>query len=195
MPVPEGSASLRVIAGKVAAERESMRSHAEGLDAKAGVVLGFAGVLVGLGATASELVARSFLCQAGLALATGSAVLAAAAFIPQSYPVLAARALRDKYLAESEDSTSLALLDTEIAMIGETSGLVRRKGRYLKGAVGCLAGAAAFVVIGTLIAGGQGNAGKPATPATPATRPAQARHPARAITLQPPRTSPVPARS
>ena len=42
--------SLDVVAGQVAAERETMNSHAESLDSKAGVVLGFAGVLVGLGA-------------------------------------------------------------------------------------------------------------------------------------------------
>jgi hypothetical protein len=44
--------SLDLVAGQVAAERETMNSHAESLDTKAGVVLGFAGVMVGLGSTA-----------------------------------------------------------------------------------------------------------------------------------------------
>jgi hypothetical protein len=188
MPVPKGSPSLQVIAEQVAAERESMRSHAEGLDTKAGVILGFAGVLVGLGASASDLVNRSWLCQAGLVLTMGSAILAALAFIPQSYPALAPRALRDKYLAKSANDTTLTLLDTEIMMISKTSDLVRRKGKYLKGAVACLAAATAFIVIGTLIAGGQGNAGKPAAPAS---RPSQTRPSAGP---QPHRSTPVPAR-
>jgi hypothetical protein len=188
MPAPEGSPSLQVIAGQVAAERESLRSHADGLDTKAGVILGFAGVLVGLGASASDLVGRSRLCQAGLVLTMCSAILAALAFIPQNYPALAPRALRGKYLATSANDTTLALLDTQIAMISKTTDLIRRKGRYLKAAVGCLAAATAFIVIGTLIAGGQPSAGRPAAPAS---RPSQARASAGP---QPPRSSPLPTR-
>ena len=44
--------SLAIVLAQVVAERETMNAHAESLDGKAGVVLGFAGVLVGLGATA-----------------------------------------------------------------------------------------------------------------------------------------------
>jgi hypothetical protein len=48
--------SLSLIVEQVAAERETMNTHAESLDTKAGVVLGFVGVLVGLGATAQTTV-------------------------------------------------------------------------------------------------------------------------------------------
>jgi hypothetical protein len=43
--------SLDLILDQVASERETMNTHAESLDTKAGVVLGFSGVLVGLGAS------------------------------------------------------------------------------------------------------------------------------------------------
>ena len=58
--------SMQMIAAQVATERETMKSHAESLDTKAGVVLGFAGVLVGLGATAQGFISNRFLFQAGL---------------------------------------------------------------------------------------------------------------------------------
>jgi hypothetical protein len=41
--------SLAILLAQVAAERETMNAHAESLDSKTGVVLGFAGVLVGPG--------------------------------------------------------------------------------------------------------------------------------------------------
>lgn len=55
--------SLELVSRQVARERETMNAHAESLDTKAGVVLGFAGVLVGLGATAQSLVSVTRLAQ------------------------------------------------------------------------------------------------------------------------------------
>ena len=58
--------SLSLIVEQVATERETMNAHAESLDTKAGVVLGFAGVLVGLGATAQGNVSDKLVFQMGL---------------------------------------------------------------------------------------------------------------------------------
>jgi hypothetical protein len=44
MPDEQELPSLDLLADQVASERETMTSHAESLDTKAGVVLGFAGV-------------------------------------------------------------------------------------------------------------------------------------------------------
>jgi hypothetical protein len=158
MPGKPTLPSLSILAEQVASEREVMNAHAESLDAKAGVVLGFAGVLVGLGATAQSVIAKNAVFQAGLAVAVVAALMAAWAFLPRKYPVVQVYPLRNKYLTASEDETRLKLLDTQIKMITESSELVKRKGRRVRLAVVFLAVAAALVVIGTLIAGGHVNA-------------------------------------
>lgn len=145
---------MRIIAAQVAAERETMNSHAESLDTKAGVVLGFAGVLVGLGATAQGFISNRFLFQAGLVAGVAAGALAAWAFLPRRYPVIEVFRLRERYLTAPEQMTQLHLLDTQIEMVRQAADLVRRKGRRVKAAVVCLAGAAASVVAGTLIATG-----------------------------------------
>jgi hypothetical protein len=70
--------SLSLIVEQVAIERETTNDHAESLDTKAGVVLGFAGVLVGLGATVQGNVLDKLVFQMGLAVL--SAALAAWGF-------------------------------------------------------------------------------------------------------------------
>jgi len=61
--------------------------------------------------------------------------------------------LRD-FLTATEADTKLTLLDVQIDMVVEAAGLVRRKGRRVKAAVGLLAVAAGLVVAGTLVATG-----------------------------------------
>jgi len=145
--------SLDVIAAQVVSERETMNAHAESLDSKAGVILGFAGVLVGLGATAQTFVSSDLTFKIGLCLAVAAALFAASAFWPRKYPVVEVLPLRD-FLTAPEDETKLTLLDVQIDMVVEAAVLVRRKGRRLKAAVGLLAVAAALIVVGTLIATG-----------------------------------------
>ena len=116
MPDERELPSLRFITELVEAERATMNMHRESLDTKAGVILGFAGVLVGLGATAQSVISRSVLSEIGLALTIGAAVLAAWAFLPRNYPVLGVYRLREKYLASAEAETRLRLLDTQIEM-------------------------------------------------------------------------------
>jgi hypothetical protein len=150
LPLP----SMRLIAAQVEFERETMNSHAESLDTKAGVVLGFAGVLVGLGATAQGFISNRLLFQAGLVAGVTAGVLAAWAFLPRRYPVIEVLRLRERYLTAPEEVTQPHLLDTQIEMVRQAADLVRRKGRRVKASVVCLAGAAAAVVAGTLMATG-----------------------------------------
>lgn len=145
--------SLDVIATQVASERGTMTSHAESLDNKAGVVLGFAGLAVGLGTTAQLSVASNLVFDAGLACGVLSAVLAALAFLPRRYPVVQVHALRE-LLTAPEEETKLKLLDAQIAMVTQTATLVKQKGRRVKASVVFLAAAAALIVIGSLIAVG-----------------------------------------
>src|SRR5947199_2383702 len=100
--------SLDVIASQVASERETMNAHAESLDTKAGVVLGFAGVLVGLGATARTLVSSDLTFKIGLGVTVAAALSAALAFLPRKYPVMEVLPLRD-FLTATENETKLTL--------------------------------------------------------------------------------------
>ncbi|MHB8499168.1 MAG: hypothetical protein ACYDES_14535 [Acidimicrobiales bacterium] len=79
-----------------------MNAHAESLDGRAGVVLGFAGVLVGLGATAQVAVSGRVIFQVGLAAVVLAAIVAAWAFLPRRYPVLELERLRQANLTASE---------------------------------------------------------------------------------------------
>lgn len=127
-----------------------MNAHAESLDTKAGVVLGFTGVLVGLGATAQAFVSSELTFQIGLGVAAAAALSAVLAFLPRKYPVVEVLPLRE-YLTATEDETKLTLLDVQIDMVIEAAILVRQKGRRVKTAVTLLAVAAALMVAGTLI--------------------------------------------
>lgn len=156
--------SLRILLERVVSERETMNAHAESLDAKAGVILGFAGVLVALGATAQATIATDGIFQAGLVFAAIAAGLAAWVVLPRRYPVLEVFPLRQELLMASESETQLQLLDTQIQMITEVSKLVRSKGSRIRLSVISLAIAAVLVVIGTLTAGGPTNAGESVKP-------------------------------
>lgn len=153
--------SLSLVADQAAAEREALQGHAESLDAKAGVILGFAGVLVGLGATAQMVISENWYFRVGLMLGVAAAALAAWALLPRKYPVVELGRLREKYLTAPEDETKLQLLDVQIDMVVQITNLLQIKGRKLSAAVSCLALAAGLVVVGTLVAGGNVNARRP----------------------------------
>jgi hypothetical protein len=152
MPVP--LPSLDLLSRQVATERATMNGHAESLDTKAGVVLGFAGVLVGLGATAQATVSTTNVFRVGLGAAVLSGLLAVWAYFPRRFPVIESRELREKYLTAPKEETQLFLLDTQIEMIKEAAALIRQKGIRLRSSLVSLAGAAAFAVAGTLEATG-----------------------------------------
>ncbi len=78
--------SLAIVLAQVVAVRETMNAHAESLDGKAGVVLGFAGVLVGLGATAQITISGTVIFEIGLAVAVVAAILAATRSRPEPPP-------------------------------------------------------------------------------------------------------------
>jgi hypothetical protein len=107
-----GLPSLELLAETVESELAAQERRGDALDSKAGVLLGFAGVLVGL--TVSNL--DGTLATIGAACAGGAAVLAGLAFIPRSFPTLKLRPLRRRYLTADEEFTRLRLLDTRIAM-------------------------------------------------------------------------------
>jgi hypothetical protein len=185
MPDMPALPSLQILLDQVASERETINAHAESLDAKAGVILGFAGVLVGLGATAQATITTNGVFQSGLAVAVVAALTAAWAVLPRSYPVLEVLRARQKLLTAAESEAQLQLLDVQIKIVMDAAELVKRKGSRVRSSVICLAIAATLVVIGTLTAGGQTDAGKRVQPRPSSYRTYATSTPTRAATLRP----------
>ena len=102
-------ASIDVVSGEVQHERDAHLRHTDAVDAKAGLVLGFSGVLVAVPATrlSGELVP-------GLLLALAAGLCALAVLLPQQFPTWELRDLRNRYLAAEEAFTRLHALDTTI---------------------------------------------------------------------------------
>lgn len=144
----EGLPSLDLVASRVEVQLDHQLRHFDGLDNKAGIVLGIAGVLVAI-ADGFEALAI-----AGRIGAVGAALLALWAFLPRKYPVLDTRKLRDRYLRADSGFTKLHLLDTQIRMEERASALLDRKAFRLRLAVGLLALAVFLVAAGMLLTGG-----------------------------------------
>jgi len=144
----EGLPSLDVVASQVEAQLEHQLRHFDGLDSKAGMVLGFAGVLVAVAEGIEPLVI------AGRIAAAGAALLSLWSFLPRKYPVLDTRRLRDRYLRADPGFTTLHLLDTQIAMEERASAILDRKASRLKLGVGLLAFAILLIAAGMLYTGG-----------------------------------------
>jgi len=101
--------------------------HFEGLDSKAGVLLGFSGVLVALTTRTPTPVGALAAFAALLAI-----VFALSAYMPRRVPTLDVLPLRDRYLTAHERFSRLHLLDTKIEMIRELAGIVREKALRLR---------------------------------------------------------------
>ncbi len=144
-----GLPSLDLVALRVQAQLEHQLQHFDGLDNKAGIVVGFAGVVV---AIAEGL---RLLAIAGRLAAVLAALLALWSFLPRRYPVLDTRKLRDRYLRADPEFTKLHLLDTQIRMEERASVLLDRKAFRLKLAVACLAAAVLLMAAGILLEGGR----------------------------------------
>lgn len=106
-------------------EREKQRAHFDALDNKAGLVVGFAALLV-------TLLPDLVLLARGIALtaAIAAGAFGLAAFWPRRYPVLSARRLRG-YLAADEHLTRKVILDTLVEVNDTTSEMLSTKGHRL----------------------------------------------------------------
>jgi hypothetical protein len=146
--------SLSLLSQQVREELGAQERRGDGLDTKAGIVLGFAGIVVGV--TIDKL--EGPIATVGTGLAAVAALLAVVAFVPRSFPSLAVRPLRDSYLTTDEDFTRLRLLDTQIAMYQRTERLLTLKARLVTVAAAVLGVAVVLIVVGSTLqtGGGQG---------------------------------------
>ena len=142
MPSPDRDdlPSLGLVLDVLRAGREERRGHFDALDQKAGLAIGFAGVLVTLSNDISEpwraLGAVASVVSAGLALSS---------FWPRRYEVL--DNVRD-YLAAPEPQTQLVLVDTLALMNLRTDRSMGAKARRLKAALVALALAVVMLGVG-----------------------------------------------
>jgi hypothetical protein len=126
--------SLELILGGFEREQDRQLAHFDALDTKAGVVLGFAGVMAALPLEALWLRRLTVL----LALAAGAAAMAA--FWPRNLPTLETSRLRS-YLRAEQRITRLTLVDTYERMLAEGRAVLERKSRRLKVAMAVLVAA------------------------------------------------------
>jgi hypothetical protein len=118
--------SLDPVLEEVRSERNSQLRHFDALDAKAGIILGFAGALVALSPSGGLLV------NLGRGAAVLSGLLALWTFWPRRYWAMNLRNLRDLYIASEPSFTQLRILDTQIEMTEQLSGALHSKARRLK---------------------------------------------------------------
>jgi hypothetical protein len=144
--VAEGLPSIGVLLTAVERRLDQQRSHFESLDTKAGVAVGFAGVIAALAKDVDPFVAK-----VGVGVAVVAAVLAMLSFRPRKHPIFDPLPLRE-HLQADERSTQLKLLDTQIEMSRQTDGLVKAKARLLQAALAVLVVSVVLLAVGTLTA-------------------------------------------
>lgn len=143
--------SLDLLFDLIQSEREKQRTHFDGLDNKAGIVLAFSGLLITL---APDVVPAFRLV--GVLAAITAAGFALAAFWPRRFPVLEPSPLRD-YLRAEEAFTRLTVHDTLEGFVNEGSHVLHAKGRRLGFALWALtlsAGSLALGIVVEALAGG-----------------------------------------
>ena len=142
----KGVRSLDVVEEIVRREREAQLRHWDALDAKAGVMLGFAGALAAL--APADLNA---LVDGGRITAIVGALVALWAFWPRGYGAVGVRAFRERYLASEPTFARLHLADTQIAVGEELAVTLDRKASRVKWSMSFLAGGAVLVAVGVLV--------------------------------------------
>lgn len=151
MPTVKRLPSLDILLEVVREERTKQIAHFDALDNKAGIVLGFAGLLITLAPDVPLLALLPALTAAGTA-----AAFALMAFWPRPHATLKPTPIR-KYLAAEDRFTRLRLFDTLEVVANTISDDLTTKARRLKRALIALTVAAALFAVGILIAGLEGD--------------------------------------
>jgi len=141
-----GTRSLEVVEEVVRRERDAQLKHWDALDAKAGVMLGFAGAVAALApARVNALV------DIGRLTAVTGGLFALCAFWPRGYGAVKVRAFRDRYLASEPTFARLHLTDTQIAATEELAATLERKGSRVKWSMTLLAAATLLAALGLVV--------------------------------------------
>lgn len=140
-----GQTSIDLLIDISRSERDAQLSHFDSLDTKAGLVLGFAGVLIALGNGSGSIMG-----QTAVFLAALSALSAVSSFWPRQFPSIDPTRLGD-YAVSELVFTQLTVLDTLEVMMIQTSQMLEVKSRRLKRALVSLTVAAVMAAVDLLI--------------------------------------------
>ncbi len=143
-PVP-GRSSLETILDEARSERAVQLRHFDGLDARAGVILGFAGVLVALFPGGGALI------DLGRFAAVASALLALWTFSLPPQTGLDLSQLSERYSKADTGFTLRRLIDAHIQVTEDLRRLIRVKTVRLMAAMTALASGAVLSSIGLVV--------------------------------------------
>lgn len=138
--------SLDVVRGELDARIAEQARGAAAFDTRAGLILGFAGVLIGLAPEDPRLC--QLLAQIVAAAAAGVAVLALTFRVAGS---IEPRAIRERYLLDDVETTRLRVLDTRIVLFERDEKRFESKVKRLRWAVWLLAIAVAMMLAGSIL--------------------------------------------
>lgn len=161
--------SLELVHQLIAAERGKQLAHFDSLDNKAGIVLGFSGLLIAVSPDVD-----SPYRIVGIVLAAAAAAAAVLAFWLRKFPVLDPTRLGD-YIAADEAFTQRKVTDTLESMVNEASDVLKRKSIALRVALAALLLAAGALGVGILTTddAGEPDGERDAEPAAPGPAPSQ----------------------
>jgi len=134
---------LDAVAEEAVRARAEQQTHFDSLDAKAGVAVGFAGVLVAVAPDVGNLSQ-----DLGRLLAVIAAVLGLLAAWPRLQPIPEMKLVRAKFLTSEATFTKVSLLDLRVAMIERASRVLAIKARLLQGASAALTSSILLIGIG-----------------------------------------------
>lgn len=137
--------SIEVFLAEVRDQLAAQRSHVESLDAKAGVVLGFSGLL---GAVAPNGSAPWMNLARGAAVFAG--IVALFGLLPRGCAVVNLRTFQRDYLTAEPTTVQLVLFDTQLDVLASTAGVIDHKSRRLKASIAALLVAIIFAYVGTV---------------------------------------------
>lgn len=138
--------ALPQLTALVEVERARQLTHFQALDTKAGVALGFAGVLVALTPDVPPLAGLI-----GTVLAATAAVFAVLAYLPRRLQGFDVAPIVRDYSAEDPRFVALELLAASRTLIRSNQVIVERKGRWLLGALGSLLAAVVVYAAGIIV--------------------------------------------
>ncbi|MGH3844699.1 MAG: hypothetical protein ACRDR6_13090 [Pseudonocardiaceae bacterium] len=150
--VPEPNReTLNIVRAELDIEREAQDQRSASADTRAGLIVGFSGVMASIAVNS-----KSLLTLPGLGLAVVAAVLATTVLWPRLQSTVSPRALRNRYLAGPPDVIKLSVLDKRILDYEENQEQIKIKIARLKRAIAVFVVAVAALLLGqatTLILG------------------------------------------
>lgn len=145
-PSEEQVPSLGVVESVLEREDASYRDRADGLEAKAGLILSAAGVIVALVGMTTSIAAL-----AGQALAIAAGAAAAWVLLPRTDKAIAPQGLRDRFLDVAEVRTRIVVLNARIILHTKNESRLMTKERRLRSAAVLLLGSAVTILVGGIL--------------------------------------------